>query len=70
VVEPASLWFGVCKGALFGSLVALIACYFGLRIRPDTEGLAAGTTQSVVTSLTLVLLADALLAVVFAHVGV
>ncbi len=70
VVQPASLWFGVCKGALFGSLVALIACYFGLRIRPDTEGLAAGTTQSVVTALTLVLLADALLAIIFAHVGV
>jgi phospholipid/cholesterol/gamma-HCH transport system permease protein len=70
VVQTASLWFGICKGALFGSLVALIACYFGLRIRPDTEGLAAGTTQSVVTALTLVLLTDALLAIVFAHVGV
>jgi phospholipid/cholesterol/gamma-HCH transport system permease protein len=70
VVPAASLWFGVDKGALFGFLVALIACYFGLRIRPDTEGLAAGTTESVVCSLTLVLLTDAFLAIVFAHVGV
>jgi phospholipid/cholesterol/gamma-HCH transport system permease protein len=70
VVPLASLWFGICKGALFGALVALIACYFGLQIRPDTEGLAAGTTQSVVTALTVVLLVDALLAVVFQHVGV
>ena len=69
VVPLVSLWFGICKGALFGALVALIACYFGLRIRPDTEGLAAGTTESVVASLTLVLLVDALLAVVFANVG-
>jgi phospholipid/cholesterol/gamma-HCH transport system permease protein len=69
VVSLASLWFGVCKGAVFGALIALIGCYFGLRIRPDTEGLAAGTTQAVVTALTLVLLADALLAILYAHVG-
>jgi phospholipid/cholesterol/gamma-HCH transport system permease protein len=70
VVPLTSLWFGVCKGALFGALIALVACYFGLRIRPDTRGLAAGTTQSVVTALTLVLLVDAVLAVAFAHMGV
>jgi len=69
VVSLTSLWFGVGKGALFGALVAFIACYFGLRIRPDTEGLAAGTTQSVVTALTVVLLVDALLAIVFVNVG-
>jgi len=69
VVPLASLWFGVFKGAVFGGLIALIACYFGLRIRPDTEGLATGTTESVVTALTVVLLADALLAVLYAHIG-
>jgi len=69
VVSLTSLSFGIGKGALFGALVAIVACYFGLRTRPDTEGLAAATTQSVVTSLTLVLLVDALLAVLFAHIG-
>jgi phospholipid/cholesterol/gamma-HCH transport system permease protein len=69
VVPLTNLWFGVCKGILFGALIAIIACYFGLRARPDTEGLAASTTQSVVTALTLVLLADAFMAIVFAHVG-
>ena len=29
-------WLGVCKGAVFGALIALVACHFGLRIRPDT----------------------------------
>jgi phospholipid/cholesterol/gamma-HCH transport system permease protein len=69
VVSLTSLGFGIVKGALFGALVAIVACHFGLRIRPDTEGLAAGTTESVVTSLTLVLLVDAALAILFAHIG-
>jgi phospholipid/cholesterol/gamma-HCH transport system permease protein len=69
VVSLASLGFGIWKGMLFGALISIVACHFGLRIRPDTEGLAAGTTQSVVTSLTLVLLVDAALAIVFAHIG-
>jgi phospholipid/cholesterol/gamma-HCH transport system permease protein len=69
VVPLVDLWFGMGKGAFFGALVALVACYFGVRIRPDTEGLAAGTTQSVVTALTLVLVADAVFAVLFSHVG-
>lgn len=69
VVSLTDVWFGVCKGVVFGALIALVACYFGLRIRPDTEGLAAGTTQSVVTALTLVLVADAIFAVTFSRVG-
>ena len=69
VVPISNLWFGICKGAVFGALIAVVACHFGLRIRPDTESLAAGTTQSVVTSLTLVLLVDAVFAMLFSHVG-
>ncbi len=69
VVPLADLWFGVGKGAVFGGLIALVACYFGLRTRPDTEGLAAGTTQAVVTALTLILVTDAIFAVMFARVG-
>lgn len=69
VVPAFDLWFGICKGALFGAIVALVSCYFGLRTRPDTEGLAAATTQSVVTSLTAVLIADAILAVLFSGMG-
>jgi phospholipid/cholesterol/gamma-HCH transport system permease protein len=69
VVPLSDLWFGVGKGAVFGGLIALVACYFGLRIRPDTEGLAAGTTQSVVTALTLILVADAIFAIMFSHIG-
>src|SRR5258705_115460 len=68
-VPEINLWLGVGKGVVFGILIALIACHFGLRIQPNTESLAAGTTRSVVTSITAVIVADAILAVIFSNVG-
>jgi phospholipid/cholesterol/gamma-HCH transport system permease protein len=68
-VPEFNLWLGIGKGMLFGLLIALIACHFGLRIQPNTESLAAGTTRSVVTSITAVILADAILAVIFSDTG-
>ena len=68
-VPEVNLWLGVGKGVVFGVLIALIACHFGLRIQPNTESLAAGTTRSVVTSITAVIVADAILAVIFSDVG-
>jgi phospholipid/cholesterol/gamma-HCH transport system permease protein len=69
LVPLSNVWFGLGKGALFGLLVALISCHFGFGIRPDTESLSAGTTRAVVTALTAVLLVDAVLAIVFSHLG-
>ena len=68
-VPIANLWLGLAKGAVFGVLIALISCHFGLRIEPNTESLGAGTTRSVVASITIVIFVDALFAIAFAHVG-
>ncbi|MBI3938955.1 MAG: ABC transporter permease [Betaproteobacteria bacterium] len=69
-VPIANFWLGIGKGAVFGMLIALIACHFGLRIRPNTESLGAGTTDSVVTAVTVVILADAVFAIIFKDMGV
>jgi len=69
-VPTANLWLGLAKGAVFGALIALTACHFGLRIRPNTESLGAGTTQSVVAAITIVLIVDSMFAVAFSHIGV
>lgn len=69
-VPIANLWLGLGKGVVFGFVIALIACHFGLRVKPDTVSLGAGTTASVVTSITAVILIDALFAVMFSDVGI
>jgi len=47
----------------------LVACHFGLKIEPNTESLGKGTTASVVTAITGVILIDAIYAVIFSEVG-
>ncbi|MDF3036049.1 MAG: hypothetical protein K0S28_1323 [Paucimonas sp.] len=68
-VPVANYWIGLLKGITFGGLIALVACHFGMRIKPDTESLGHGTTVSVVTAITTVILADAVFAIVFNNVG-
>lgn len=68
-VPIANLWLGLGKGVVFGILIALIACHYGMRIEPNTESLGAGTTDSVVTAITMVIVVDAAFAVMFSDVG-
>ena len=68
-VPLANYLIGLTKGAVFGSLIALVACHFGFRIKANTESLGAGTTSAVVTAITVVILADAVFAIVFNGVG-
>ncbi len=70
VVPIANLFLGLAKGAVFGLLIALVACHFGLRVRPNTESLSANTTSSVVSAITVVILVDAVFAIATRSVGV
>lgn len=69
-VEVSNLTLAVGKSMVFGLLIALIGCHYGLRVKPNTESLGQGTTASVVTSITMVILVDALFAVVFKDIGI
>ena len=69
-VKIANLWLGLGKGIVFGILIALVSCHFGLRIEPNTESLGQGTTSSVVASITVVIIADAIFAIAFSNVGI
>ena len=69
-VQVSNLTLAVGKSMVFGLLIALIGCHFGLRVKPNTESLGRGTTASVVISITMVILVDALFAVVFKDIGI
>jgi phospholipid/cholesterol/gamma-HCH transport system permease protein len=69
-VHVNNLVLASAKSVVFGILIALIGCHFGLLVKPNTQSLGEGTTASVVTSITVVILVDALFAVLFKNVGI
>ena len=69
-VQVSNLALALGKSVVFGLLIALIGCHYGLRVQPNTESLGQGTTASVVTSITMVILVDALFAVIFKDIGI
>jgi len=68
-VRMGNLGLALSKSVVFGMLIALVGCHWGLRVKPNTQSLGEGTTASVVTSITVVIIVDALFAVAFKSVG-
>ena len=57
-------WFGLFKSATFGCTIALVGCVVGLSTRGGAEGVGRSTTRAVVYSAVLLLVLDALWALV------
>jgi phospholipid/cholesterol/gamma-HCH transport system permease protein len=49
---------GLSKPFLFGGIISITACYFGLNTTGGTEGVGVSTTRTVVTSSILILVLD------------
>lgn len=55
---PVDLFAGLVKPLVFGGIMALTSCYFGLRTTGGTEGVGRAATRAVVTTSVLVLASD------------
>lgn len=61
---------GIVKAPVFAALIALVGCYEGLRVKRDAESVGRLTTRSVVQSIFLVIVFDALFSIMFNFLGV
>nr|WP_218242005.1 ABC transporter permease [Comamonas fluminis] len=68
-VKIGNLGLAMGKSVVFGVLIALIGCHWGLKVEPNTQSLGQGTTASVVSSITMVIIVDAIFAILFRNVG-
>ncbi|MDO9238799.1 MAG: ABC transporter permease, partial [Methylicorpusculum sp.] len=68
-VPLVNIFIGLLKASVFGVLIALVACHFGFMIKPNTESLGNETTNSVVAAITIVIMTDAVFAILFMKVG-
>ena len=68
-VAPDNHWIAGVKTLAFGMAIALISCHFGLRTKPNTESVSNSITTSVVAAITVVILLDAVFAIMFRNLG-
>ncbi|MGP6089567.1 MlaE family lipid ABC transporter permease subunit [Antarctobacter jejuensis] len=61
---------GLIKAPFFAVIIAIVGCYQGMKVGGDAESLGRLTSTSVVQSIFLVIVADAMFSVFFAVVGV
>ena len=65
-----TFWAGIVKAPVFALLIAASGTYRGLQVRGSSRELGRLTTVAVVQSIFLVILADALFAVLFMEMGI
>lgn len=63
-------WVGIVKAPVFGFLIALVGCRYGLKVKGSAENVGRRTTQSVVEAIFLVIVFDAIFSIVFSRLGV
>ncbi len=64
-VSGQDLVFAVVKGAVFGAVIPLFACYSGLRCKPGAEGVGLATTNAVVSTSVAIIVLDFILSYLF-----
>jgi phospholipid/cholesterol/gamma-HCH transport system permease protein len=60
-----TFWVGIIKAPVFAFIIALVGCFEGLRVERNAGSVGRMTTQSVVASIFLVIIADAMFSVLF-----
>ncbi len=61
------VYSGLVKSLVFGLIVGLVGCYKGLASGKDSASLGRSVTSAVVTSITLIVVADALFEIIFSY---
>lgn len=69
-IGPWTFWIGIIKAPFFAFLIATVGCLRGLQVSGSAESVGRLTTVSVVESIFLVMIADALFSILFSNLGI
>lgn len=69
-ISSTTFWVGIAKAPVFAMLIAMAGVHRGLQVRDSSRELGRLTTMAVVQSIFLVILADALFAVLFMELNI
>lgn len=68
-IDVRHFWVGLAKTPVFALVIALVGCLEGMKVSGSAESVGEHTTSSVVQSIFLVILFDAIFAVYFQQAG-
>jgi len=68
-LSSTTFWSGLVKAPVFAILIAMVGTYRGMQVRDSARELGRLTTVAVVQSIFMVILADALFAVLFVQIN-
>lgn len=63
-------WIGMIKAPVFAAMIGMVGCYQGLKVKGDSGSVGRLTTRSVVQSIFLVIVVDAVFSIFFNLIGV
>ena len=69
-LDWSHIGLGFAKSFVFGALIGLVACYFGLNAQRNAAGVGVATTSAVVTSIVGIIVLDAIFAVCANAIGI
>jgi phospholipid/cholesterol/gamma-HCH transport system permease protein len=69
-ITATTFWVGLWKAPVFAMLIGMAGAYRGMQVRDSSRELGRLTTVAVVQAIFLVILADALFAVLFMEIGI
>jgi phospholipid/cholesterol/gamma-HCH transport system permease protein len=70
MTDVRHFWVGLIKAPVFAFVIAVVGCLEGIKVQGSAESVGRHTTSSVVQSIFLVILLDALFAVFFMELGI
>ena len=68
VLYSIDVWWGMLKSVVYAIIVANVGCYMGMKVRGGAAEVGRATTSAVVAGIFLVIVADAIIAIIWMHV--
>ena len=65
-----TFWVGLIKAPVFAFIIALVGCHQGFQVERNASSVGRHTTQAVVESIFLVIVADAVFSITFSWLGI
>lgn len=64
-ISLSTFWVGMSKAPLFALIIGVVGCYRGMQVKGSAESVGVMTTRSVVESIFMVIVCDALMSIFF-----